>query len=246
MLNVLNVTYINENKVSNYIKMFLEDARHNSENTYTRYRKAVEVFFDWHTNGKGLDFISEGDIRKINYGRMKEFRNHLVNERKNANSTVNGTMSVLYSLFQELQKIDNNFLGININNLRLSRLNESDSESYGDIGWEEADRMIEYVKSMPPRKLPKVKAALIHTARMTGIRLSGLLNLKYKDLRKEDGLWVLYHSLKGKRHMQGIKESDAEMLLELRKDSTDDNEKIFKISSKTVDRMIAEIIEALG
>lgn len=244
-----NVVKLDNSEVYNDILTYLDDVSHGSNNTYIRYRSTIDTFFKWHSD-TSVEFLNRHHINSIDYNRMKQFRSYLINDRKNANSTVNNTMSILYSLFRELQKVrytnGERKYNISVDELQLRRLDQSDERSYGDVEWEEVDEMIELVKSMPPRKMPDVKAALIHIARVTGIRLSGLLNLRYKDLRREYGYWVLHHSMKGKKHEQAIKDSDAEMLLNLRKNKSNDRERIFKISKKTVERMMNEIIRELN
>ncbi|MBM7598115.1 integrase [Virgibacillus halotolerans] len=245
-----NVYELNRNEVYDDIETFLEDLKHGSDKTHQRYKASIELFFNWtednrYTSGD-VYFLTPIDITNIEYTTMQKFRTFLKDERRYANSSTNNTMTAIYSLFTHLKKVKKNKYKIQPDELRLKSLSLTDENHHGDIDWEESDKMIEYVSGLPNKKLPKVKAALIHTARMTGIRLNGLLGLDYTDLRREGGMWVLHHAIKGKKHAQAIRDDLAEMLLDLRKDENDKNEKVFKLSSKTVERMMKEINEAIG
>ncbi len=180
---------------------------------------------------------------------MKKFRKYL--RRKHSANTVNNTMNSLYSMLKEIRKLDpQNYRDLHVEDLRLKPLKVTDVQNTGEISWHESQQMIDYLKNLPTRRLPKQKATLFHIARQTGIRKGnkkdeiGLLGLKFKDLKYENDMYVLYYKIKGKQSYMAIKDEDAQILLDL-KESDDQEEFIFKLSDKTVERTMAELQKVL-
>lgn len=237
-MRLSNVVEMNFGNVYEDVKLFLDSQE--SENTRIRYEREIKRFISWKFK-KPIQQVKECDINSLDYTDMLKYRNYL--RRKYSRTTTNGAMYAIYSLLKTLKKVKRNnefAYSLDIESLRLKPLNETDKEEYGHVEWEEMDEWIDYLKSLPKRQNPDRKAAFIQLARITGIRKQGLSNLKFKDLKKEDGVWTLTHTLKGKKRKVSISNKDAQMLLDL-KITNDPNEKILKMSTKTMERTFNQI-----
>jgi len=233
-----NVIHLNNQEVFTDIMTFLDGCE--TETTRSRYWSSIKLFFGWKYKDLNIEYLQPNHISQIEYGDVKKFKTWMRDKKKYSFNSINNTMSSLSSLFRELSKMGNNKYGINPEQLVVKRSKVTDDESIGDIELEEFEEWIDYIKQQPPMKKPKIKCALLETALTTGIRKSGLLSLKFSDLRKSKDYYILRHSLKGKKAVTAIKNEDAEMLLSLQ-ETSDKNEPIFNISAKSVERLMAEL-----
>lgn len=239
MNNVVKLT--REDSVKDHIEYFLNSLE--SENTKARYSIDIERFLKWKFKNIPIEHLTYNDINSIQYIDMKKFQNYL--RKKYANSTVNVGINAVMSFLRELKKIrdseGNKIYTLDVDELQVKRLKEN-KEEYGYVEWEEMDEWIEYLLNLPEKQNPKRKAAFIQIARMTGMRKEALAEMKYKDLKKINGVWTITHYIKGKKHVIPIQDKDAEMLLDL-KETNDPNEKILKLSTKTFERTLQQIRE---
>ncbi|WP_079709846.1 tyrosine-type recombinase/integrase [Paraliobacillus ryukyuensis] len=218
-----------------------------SENTKRLYNRSIKDFLEWKHPDKEIHHLSVKDINDISYIDVKKYREKI--RRKSAAKTVNAKMSGIYSFFVHLSKIKfegSHIYNIDHNELKMKKLKETDSESYGYLSWDEITVWMNYLKD-PSNNIANGdnKAIMLHLARMTGLRKQALVNLKYKDLKREDDTWVLTSRLKGKKIKISLKDEDAELLLNM-KETNNQSESILKMSYMTIDRtlnMLKEVFE---
>lgn len=216
------------------VLFFLEGLE--AEATVQRYRKAIERFIK-KLYDIPLQHVNESHFNNLTYSETKRYRDYL--RKKYAASTVNNEMTAIFNLLKELNKIqrdDGSYpYSLNVDQLRTKSLRVKDVNSSGDISWEEASEFIDYLMNSGEVANGRVKGIYFHMARVTGFRKQALCELRFKDLRRSDNVWKLKSTLKGKSHQVSLKDEDADLLLEL-KETSDRNEKIFKISEKTIER----------
>lgn len=215
-----------------------------SENTYTRYKAAIERFIRRRYDIP-LQHVHPEHFNSLSYTDTKKYRDWL-RKKDYAASTINNEMAVLFNLMKELNKIERNgkyVYNIKVDQLRTKSLRIKEVNSAGYITWEETDEWIEYLKALPKRSHPMRKSTYIHISRITGLRKDAMVNLVYRDLRKSGNIWQIKSVLKGKTTKISIKEEDAQMMFELWENKGDKDEKIFKMSGKTIDRLIEHLKE---
>lgn len=214
-----------------------------AENTVTRYRKAIERFISKQYDGIPLQHVQESHFNDLTYTDMYRYRNYL--RRKGyAASTVNNEMTALFNLLKELNKIqreDGSYpYSLNVDQLRTKTLRVREVNSSGDITWEEVDDWISYIQESDMANKNN-KWIFLHIARITALRKEALANLIYRDIRKSGDTWQIKSTLKGKTTTVSIKNEDADLLFSLWKNRDDKNEKVFKLSTKTMERTFNEI-----
>ncbi|WP_226035641.1 tyrosine-type recombinase/integrase [Aquibacillus saliphilus] len=214
-----------------------------TESTRINYRQRIKKFLSWKFPNESIHHISTNDINMISYVDVKKFRDHA--RKKHASSSVNGIMYALYGMFRYLKRIKddkgNHVYSIDVEELKVRKLKESDKEEYGFIEWDELSDWISYLRTDKSVANGEKKAVLIHTARLTGMRKQDLANLKFKHLQKIDGVWTLQSRIKGKQKKYSLTEEDAELILNLKK--TDDSDEQIFFATKTMDRLIAHLRE---
>lgn len=235
------VVQLNKRNGIDDVNFFLDGLE--ADETRRRYRKSIERFVQ-KLYGIDLNFVQPEHFKKLTYTDMKKYRDYL--RRKYVANTVNNEMAGIYSLLKELNRIEvegEYIYEINVERLKVRRLKVKEIDSSGDISWEETNQWINHLRDEQVANYEK-KIAFIHLARITGLRKEALAQLTYKNMREiEDGVWQLRSTLKGKTTEVSVKEEDAQMLLDLRKDEKDKNEKILNISVKTMERLMDYIKE---
>lgn len=240
-----NVVELKLNNGYDHIMFYLDGL--DSENTRKKYEKDIRRFVEWKYNIP-LEHLQPKHFNSLTYTDMKRFRDYL--RRKFSAGTTNGTMIAIYSLLKELNKYQddqgNYIYDINIEKLRVKALKNNQVEAYGDIEWEEVDQMIEYLKNSDISN-KKAKWIWLHIARLTGIRKTGMVNLRFRDLKKiNENEYMLTHKLKGKRYEIPLRKEDAELLLSLKRENDNQNSKILGLSEKTLERTFDMLKEKLN
>lgn len=224
------------------ILFFLEGLE--TESTAKRYKKAIERFIK-KLYDVPIQHVQEYHFNSLTYSETKKYRDFL--RRKGyAASTVNNEMTALFNLFKELNKIqrdDGSYpYSLNVDQLRTKSLKVKEVNSSGDITWEETDDWIEWIKNSKLANKDS-KWIFIHLARITGLRKEALANLTYKDIRRSGDTWQIKSTLKGKTTRVSIKDDDAELLFDLWQNKNDKSEKVLKMSTKTMERLLQIIKE---
>lgn len=213
-----------------------------TENTVTRYKKAIERFIDKQYK-LPLEHVQEKHFNDLTYTDMYKYRNYL-RKKGYAASTVNNEMTALFNLFKELNKIQREDgkhpYSLNVDQLRTRVLRVTETNSSGSLSWSEVDQWIEFIKESDiPNK--KNKWIFLHISRLTGLRKEALSELRFRDIRKSGDVWQIKSTLKGKTTRVSIRNEDAELLFSIRKDKNNKEEKVLKMSTKTMERLLDEI-----
>jgi len=190
-----------------------------------------------------LQHVQQHHFNSITYTDTKKFRDSL--RRKYSANTTNNKMVGLFNLFKELNKIQNDMTSsylynINVDQVRTKSLKVTEVNSSADITWEEVQSWIDYLNESDIAN-KKNKSSFLHAARITGLRKEALCNLTYRDIRKSGDTWIIKSTLKGATKRVSIKDKDVELLFDLWKSKGDKDEKVFKMSTKTAERLLIHL-----
>lgn len=240
MMDVTNVVELKSKTAYEDILLFLDGLE--AEATATRYGKAIERFVEKQFK-VSIQFVQARHFNSLTYTDMYKYRNYL-RKQGFAASTINNEMTALFNLFKELNKIQRENgvhpYQLNVDQLRTKSLKIVETNSSGDLTWEEVDEWIDYIKHSEMAN-KESKWIFLHIARLTGLRKESLAQLTYRDLRKSGSVWQIVSTLKGKTTTISINDEDAELLFGLWKDKGNKDEKILKMSTKTMERLLNDI-----
>lgn len=217
------------------IEGFLNRLGIKSENTARNYRIHLDKFFSV-TKNKKLSQLDEQDIQ-IKRSDINKFQ-YILHEEGYKGRSINTKVAAVRSLYNE-------FLAegydVNINVFNVPRLPETDSKGYGVLEWEEVEKMIEVVRNT---RKGLIKALLIKTAAVTALRQRALLSLKWNDIKIIDGVPVICVVDKGKiEHEVAISD---ELYNELKTLRGGDDERLFAITPKSINKMMEYACKAVG
>lgn len=225
------ITEISNNQViGKDIRTFLSVVSKESSNTYKTYENAINDFF-LKTRKKNIDLIRVDDL---NYS-LKEIEKYQSDLLKtNKTSTVNTKMTAIKSLMDKLSQYD---IPVNNKIFNIKKLKQYDVNSYDPMTMDEVKQVIELVKKTD---LGEQKSLLVELAFVTAFRKSSLLNIKWHDIETRNGFYVIKALGKGKKwDTKKISDDLYVRLLEYKaKHNLENDDKVFSMSSKTVDRMM--------
>lgn len=214
------------------IGTFLDRVEQNSVNTRGTYERAIRQFF-LKMRGKTLEKLVESDLIFT----KAQIEKYQVNLRKsNKTGTVNTKISALKRCYEKLQdygfKVDSSWFNVD-------RYKEHDKESYDTLSHEEVCDVIALVSKT---RKGFEKALLVRLAYATAFRKESLLDLKWTDITKRESVWFI--KTLGKGNEWDNKKISNELYEELMKQKELVNgEKIFKLTKKTVNKMMNFIRE---
>ena len=229
-----NVVNLNNESPVIMINKFLDKPSF-SDNTKKSYAQSIKSFFKFIRN-KELHELKYEDL-KINLHELESYQKFLMDSGKN-NSSINQNIHCISSLYKSLKGygLDVNYEVFN----NLQRLKENNRNSYGILDWNEVEQMIELVKW---EQRGDEKSILIELGARTSFRLDALLNLKWTDFKKINGVYVISIVDKGEIHEKPIWEKDYERIKYLQDRN---REYVFSIDSKTVNRMMKRLVSKMG
>jgi len=210
-------------------------------NTKKRYFDNVSKFIKWKWN-KPVEFLTPENIDKLTYTDLKKYRDAM--RIKYSVGTVNNMLTSIYMLLKELKKVqDENTEEYiydieDLDRLKVKQFKNNNVESAGYLEWCQTDDWILFLEDNRDNiNNVNKKIAFIKLARLTGLRVTALANLKYSDVRKEDDIYVIHSYLKGSKHKISIPDDIANMIFDLKRiGDTKDSQILF--SSKTAERLI--------
>lgn len=223
-----------------HIMFFLDGLE--SDNTRVSYEDSIRKFVHWKWDIP-IEHVQPHHFNSVTYTDTKKFRSFL--RRKYSAGTTNNKMTGIFSLFKELNKIQdeetNEYLyNINVDQIRTKTLKVTDVNSSGDVTWEEVQSWINWIKESDLSN-KDTKSAFFHLAIITGLRKDALCSLTYRDIRRSGDTWVIKSTLKGKTKKISIKDEDADLIFSLWRNRTNKDEKILKMSTKTAERLMDTI-----
>jgi integrase len=245
--------------IAEEIQSFLND-KSLSQNTRQSYKVAIADFFEYFQflyKGKNITTLTEDDIVKVDVDEnryktkklkftnamMRKYRDHLVEAGELSNSSINTRMAAIRSLFDTLAKDRPYF---NTKTLKLKPLAD-DSEQYDDFKTEEIELMLEQVKTYSNGLQ---KYLLLKLACITSFRISSLLNLTWKLIKKYDENTYEVYAKEGaigkgnKKDVKSISKEVYEELLQL-KGKHEDN-KLFHMRRETAWGVIKKLVDDLN
>lgn len=230
-----NVAALNQGSVFEDIQTFIRSKEKKSESTAINYERSIRQFFTYMRKGKMLEQLVEADLKFKNSDAL---RYQLYLSERYENSTVNAYMFAIQSLYNFLEK---NEYPVKAKVMEVDALSTSESESYGKLGLQEAEKMAELVK----KQVKGIeKSALIKLAYKTSIREGALLSLEWSDIKKveDKDMYVIETIDKGnKKDRKPISEQMYNELLQIKQQEYykryNDN-KVFHITTKTVWQMM--------
>ncbi len=240
--NVVRLGQAGQSSVYNKICTYLNDFK--SANTRKSYEKNYKQFFKYMHN-KELHELQESDLR-FKLDEVMEYRNFLKGLYQN--SSINHKIASLKALMDYLRSIE---LDVWPEAFALKRLDEFDSQTYGVLEWHEVEEMIERVKT---HRNGLVKSLLIELAVKTSLRLKALLELKWSNFERVNGVYRIVIVDKGKLNESSVEAEFYERLLQIKqlgaKDTAStankkDTDRLFTMDVKTCDRMIQRLREEM-
>lgn len=218
------------------ISTFLDRIEQDSPNTRKTYETAIRDFFKT-MRGKRLEDLVEKDLIFT----KAQIEAYQVNLRKHYKAaTVNNRMAALKKCYNKLEN-DYGF-PVKATWFDLERYKEHDKESYDALTHEEVIKIINLVSVT---RQGDQKALLIRLAYATAFRKSSLLNLRWNDIFQRNGFWYVRTLGKGNEwDYKKISDDLYHELMKLKNKRGDaDDDKIFTLTKKTVDRMMNYIRE---
>lgn len=224
-----------------HITFFLESLE--SDSTRVSYQNSIEQFTKWRWSIP-IEHSKPELWNSLTYTDMEKFKSHL--KKKFSASTINNKLVAIYSLMKQLNKYQdengNHLYSLNIDQLRVKSVKVKEVDSSGDLSWQETTEWIDFIKNSDIANKHN-KWAFIQLARVTGLRKDALSQLTYRDIRKSGDHWIIKSVLKGKTTKVAITDSDAKMLFDLWKNKGDKDEKVLKMSTKTMERVLGLLKE---
>jgi integrase len=213
--------------------------------TAAEYERDIKKFFRLMFN-KDLSEITIPDLFVMRKD-VEEYQTFLVNHGHKS-STINrniATMRALYKFFEENSmkyrfKDGDETVYIKASAWNVEQVEMNDSESIGMYVHEEVVQMIELAKELPNGE---AKSLAIEFASVTSFRIDAVVNIKFSDFRKEGDTWVVKAIDKKKVHEKSIRTDLYERLLKLK---TPEDNRVFHMTSKTLERAVSALNEKLG
>lgn len=239
MAKLGNVVQFNASNVKNVystINTFLLRKGQDSQNTRKTYERHIRDFFKTMRN-KELEQLIEDDLI-FTKEQIEAYQVALKEQYKG--TTVNNAITAIKECYE---KLENNGFNVKSSWFKLERYDEHDKESYDTLTHEEVLAIIDLVSKT---RKGNEKALLVRLAYATAFRKQSLLDMKWSQIVNIDGQW--YAKVLGKGNKWSHKKlTDAlyEELMEFKGKSSDD-EKIFKLTHKSVNRMMNYIRENIN
>lgn len=231
---VIQLNQHNEDKnVFGTIHTFLLRKGQDSENTKDSYERSIRDFFRTMRN-KELEELVDKDL----IFSKKQIESYQVALREQYKSkTVNSALSAIRECYKRLEE---DGFDVDIKWFNVERYDEHDSEKYGTLTFEEVVAIIDFVSKT---RKGEEKALLIRLAYATAFRKDSLLEMKWNQIVKINEIW--YAKVLGKGNKWSHKKLSTDLYNELMRFKGDakDDEKIFKLTDKTIKLMMKKIRE---
>jgi integrase len=240
MLAFENVVSFSSPSVYEDIRIWLNSLKRESDKTAVNYEIDIRQFFKIMIN-KDIENLKPEDL-KFRANQINRYIEHLKDDLGYANSTINRKINSLKSLYKMFER---NEYDVNINIFNIKPLSLHDQKSYGNLLPHEVIKMIDIVQYT---RKGLMKSVFIQTAATTAFRLSALLSITWKDLQQENGVWYLEAIDKGKKRVKKSIDDYLYQRIQSLKDEyeyTGEDDNIFKLDKKTVNKMMNDLCEKL-
>jgi site-specific recombinase XerD len=231
-VTVQSVVRLTQESVYSVIQTFLRRKKLDSVKTAEEYEKDIRQFF-MYMRGKNIEHLTESDLVVRNID-VLSYQSYL--KDRYSGKTVNRKISSIRSLYKMLAAND---YEVRAEWFLVKTVDESDSQSYGMLVWEEVSQMMELAKGL---KQGEMKSLLIELAVVTGFRLKSLLSLAWNSFSIKDGVHVITVVGKGKTKDEKAIQDDLYERLKLHCG----NEKLFTFSERTARYTIEKLVDMMG
>jgi len=234
--NVVNLNNKREDKnLQEIVSAFILEQR--SENTKSSYKKDLKDFFNY--LGKDFNTISIEDLINFKRADASHFREKL---KKHYNYlSIDRKMFTFKKFYRYLRSNEYN---VNPDVFDFEKLATTQQvNSRGFLHWSEVNMMIKHARL---ERKGHIKALLIEFAVKTSFRLNAILNLKWKNFNKINGVYEVTVIDKGKENKASIKAEMFEVMKEWLGYDGDNEERVFKIDRNTVQTTIKRLVEKLN
>jgi integrase len=224
------------NEVYEQIQMFLRKKGLKSDKTATSYEKDIKDFFKV-VRDKDINELNKDDIQ-VTLDDFDRFILEMVDTEKYENATINRKVNAVRSLLKYLaaKKLVDDISYFS----EIERLPEN-IKGYGILTVDEVKMLAKL--ALQEREKKMIKHCLIRFALDTRIRKSALLNLKWSDIEPIENGAIIKGIDKGNKFFKRrISQSLYNDLLSIKTD----NEKVFPIDRKTVDRMMKRLLKKMN
>lgn len=174
-----NVVGFKTGSFAEAFRLYMEDVKDNSMNTYKNYMAYFKDFFMF-AFGKEIDQVTWDDVVKLEYSDIKLYRNYLLKTKKNSNNTANQKIQALRALWKELKLYDDR---IKVEIMDLEPLKVRDVEGSEALTEQEAELLLEFAKQQDFK--PMVQYMFFKIAILTALRKDSLLKLKWSNIRRK-------------------------------------------------------------
>ena len=206
-----------------------------SKNTAKNYKGFYKEFFTYTLN-KQYNDVTWDELLSVTYDDVLEYVGAL--EVKNNPKTVSTKIASLQSLVKELKKI-NHDLNTDVFNVKIDTKNVKKNE-YGAFTEEEVYKLLDYAKNLKSDKA-YVQYMFFRLALCTAHRVSALLSLTWNDIilktENDKQIWCLDIHDKTNYFLTPISDELYKELREMY--NGNDDEKVLKITDKTLSRTLA-------
>lgn len=236
-MGIEKIVQLHKNEIYEDIKTFLNNHEQYSKNTRNTFESHIKEFFKI-TRKVEIEHLREEDL-DYKPNDILNYREFLIKRRKNSNNTVNQKVSAIKLLFENLKA---NGHSINDEIFKAIKPLKVIANQYETLTLEEAEQFVEMAKQ--EKYLADEKYLLIKFAIRTSFRLDECLNMKWSNIKEEDGVYVVRTIGKGKKKISNSIHSV--FFNELSKLKTNNSKKVFSLSEKTVQRMMERLKKKLN
>lgn len=233
--NVAQLNINNDKHVYETIYTFLTRKGQNSINTKKTYERHIRRFFK-DMRSKDLEQLSENDL--IFTPQQIELYQVNLKERYKG-TTVNNIMTAIKECYARLER---NGFNVKESWFNVERYDEHDKEKYDTLSHEEVSGIIDLVSKT---RKGEEKALLVRMAYATAFRKATLLDIKWNQIINIEGQW--YAKVIGKGNKLSHKKLSDDLyntLIDFKnRNNKSDNDKVFELTNKTVNRMMNYIRE---
>lgn len=230
--NVVQYNTSDDKNVWTCIKAFLDRLGQDSVNTRDTYERNIRTFFRDMRN-RELESLVESDLI-FTKPQIEIYQIGLRDQYKS--STVNNRISSLKRCYEKLEDY-----GFNVKPswFDVDRYHDHDKESSDAMTHQE---VIDSINLVSKTRKGFEKSLLIRVAYSTAFRKTAIQNLKWTDIINREGQWLLKAIDKGNK--TDYKKISEDLYNELLKQKElIGGEKIFKLTDKTINRMMNYIRE---
>lgn len=238
------VVNIFDQKVYKEIMMFLDEKKEmsNSERTVDAYLHDINEFFQF-IRGKNIEYLTIEDIQIPNDD-LRLYKNHLKNDLGNSMNTIFrkfASIRVLYKYFYTYDLVKEDSLKTLD---KVKTQHKPKQNPHGNLTVSEIFQMADLVMKQKGGRKKRIKYFLILTALDTCLRKTALLNLRWNDFDVRDDYVIVNAIDKGNKHFRPkISKEFYNQLLEI-KDK--DEEKVFNITSDSIQQMMNYLVKEMG